>query len=133
MGPTQMIKKKKRKNKKEEREVRRKENFYFYFYFIFFSYFSLRYTVIGPSEFVGGRSKVLYSMRATRRNQKHGISPSFYLKFGKSYVLVFLRSTAFYRSELVGAEGQIDPRIASYAWAPKYWSLVKLHKVWIFT
>ena len=106
---------------------------FFYIIFFFFSHFSLRFTEIGPSEFVGGRSKVLYSTRATRGNQKHGISPSFYLKFGKSSVLVFLRSTAFYRSELVGAEGQIDPRIASYTWAPKYWSFVKLHKVWIFT
>ena len=105
-----------------------------FFYFIFFfSRFSFRYTEIGPSEFVEGRSKVLYSTRATRRNKKHGISPSFYLKFEKSSVLVFLRSTAFCRSELIGAEGQIDPRIASYAWAPKFWSLVKLHKVWIFT
>ena len=24
-----------------------------------------------------------------------------------------------------------DPRIASYAWVPKYWSFVKLHEVWI--
>ena len=94
--------------------------FIFIFYFKVFSRFSLRYTRIGLSEFVETRSKVLYSTRATRGNQKHGISPSFYLKFGKSYVLVFLRSTAFCRSELVGAEGQIDPRIASYAWAPKY-------------
>ena len=106
--------------------------FYFIF-FIFFSRFSLRYTEIGPSEFVGARSKVLYSMRATHENQKHGISPSFYLKFGKSSVLVFLRSTAFCRLELVGVECQTDPRIASYAWVPKYWSFVKLHKVWIFT
>ena len=103
--------------------------FFFIFFIFFFSHFSLRFMEIGPSEFVGGRSKVLYSMRATRRNQKHGISPSFYLKFGKSSVLVFLKSTAFCRSELVGVEGQIDPRIASYAWAPKYWSFIKLHKV----
>ena len=107
--------------------------FLFFLFFLFFSRFSLRFTEIGPSEFVEARSKVLYSTRATRGNQKHGISPSFYLKFGKSSVLVFLRSSAFCLSELVGAEGQIDPRIASYAWAPKFWSLVKLHKVWIFT
>ena len=105
----------------------------FFYYFIFLSHFFFRFTEIGPSGFVEGKSKVLYSTRATRRNQKYGISPSFYLKFGKFSVLVFLRSTAFYRSELVGAEGQIDPRITSYAWAPKYWSFVKLHKVWIFT
>ena len=107
--------------------------FLFILFFLFFSRFSLRFTEIGSSEFVEARRKVLYSTRATRGNQKHGISPSFYLKFGKSSVLVFLRSTTFCRSELVGAEGQIDPRIASYAWAPKFWSLVKLHKVWIFT
>ena len=109
--------------------------FYLFFLLFYFSlsHFFFRFTEIGPSEFVERRSKVLYSTRATRRNQKHEISPSFYLKFGKFYVLVFLRSTAFYRSELVGAEGQIDPRITSYAWAPKYWSFVKLHKVWIFT
>ena len=113
----------------------KKPNVLFFLFLLFslLSRFSLRFTEIGPSEFFGGRSKVLYSTRATRRNQKHGISPSFYLKFRKFSVLVFLRSMAFYRSELVGVEGQIDPRIASYAWAPKFWSLVKLHKVWIFT
>ena len=38
---------------------------------------------IGPSEFVGARSKVLYSMRATCEYQKQGISPSFKLKILK--------------------------------------------------
>ena len=71
------------------------ERFYFLIFFLFFFRFSLRYTEIGPSEFVGGRSKVLYSTRATRRNQKHGISPSFYLKFGKSSVLVFSQIYGF--------------------------------------
>ena len=61
----------------------------FFLFFLFFSRFSLRFTEIGPSEFVEARSKVLYSTRATRGNQKHGIAPSFYLKFGKSSVLVF--------------------------------------------
>ena len=51
------------------------------FIFIFlFSRFSLRYTEIGLSEFVGARRKVLYSTRATLGNQKHGISPSFQFK-----------------------------------------------------
>ena len=68
--------------------------FNFFLYFIF-SRFSLRYMEIGLSELVGARTKRLYSTRATLGNQKHGISPSFQLKFGKSYVLVFLRSTAF--------------------------------------
>ena len=66
----------------------------FFLYFIF-SRFSLRYTEIGPSEFVGARTKRLYSTRVTCGNQKHGISPSFQLKFGKSSVLVFLNSMAF--------------------------------------
>ena len=114
---------------KQTDERREKKDFYFYF---FLSRFSFRFTEIGPSDFVGTRTKVFYSTRATHGNQKHGISSSFQLKFGKSYVLIFLRSTAFGRSELVGAEGQIDPRIASYAWIPKYWSFVKLHEVWIF-
>ena len=66
------------------------------FIFIFiFSHFSLRYTEIGSSEFVGVRSKVLYSMRATLGNQKHGISPSFQLKISKILCFGFLRSTAF--------------------------------------
>ena len=51
---------------------------FFLFYFIFFlSHFFLRFTEIEPSEFVGARRIGLYSMRATRRNQKHRISPSF--------------------------------------------------------
>ena len=101
MGPTQINKKKKKKkNKKNRRDkeetVReRRERIGFYILIFFFSRFSLRYTEIGPSEFVGTRRKVLYSTRVTHGNQKHGISPSFQLKFGKSYVLVFLRSTAF--------------------------------------
>ena len=74
------------------RERERENNF---IYLFFFSHFSLRYTEIGPSEFVGARTKRLYSTRATHGNQKHGISPSCQLKFEKSYVLVFLRSTAF--------------------------------------
>ena len=44
---------------------------------------------IGPSEFVGARSKVLYSMRATRENQKYGISPSFQLKIRKNPMFWF--------------------------------------------
>ena len=52
----------------------------FFLYFIF-SHLSLRYTEIGQSEFVGARTKRLYSTRATRGNQKHRISPSFQLKF----------------------------------------------------
>ena len=69
--------------------------FYFIF-FIFFSHFSFRYTEIGPSEFVGARTKRLYSTRATRGKKKHGISPSFQLKiwkilcFGFSQIYSFL-------------------------------------------
>ena len=74
------------------------EKFLFLFYF-FFSCFSFRYMEIGPSEFVGTRTKMLYSTRATRGNQKHGILPSFQLKFRKSYVLVFF-------SDLLLSDGQ---------------------------
>ena len=76
MDPT-----KKRIRKREEQTDRVK--FYFYFFFLFFSRFSLRYTEIGPSEFVGAKTKRLYSTRATRGNQKHGISPNFQLKIRK--------------------------------------------------
>ena len=93
MGPT-LNKKKKDKNKSIKQTGKGTLDFFIFYYF-FFSRFSLRYTEIGPSEFVGARTKVLYSTRATRGNKKHGISPSFQLKFGKSYVLVFLRSTVF--------------------------------------
>ena len=67
-----------------------------FFYFFFFSRFSLRYTEIGPSEFVGVRRKVLDSTRATHGNKKHKISPSFQLKirkilyFGFSQIYDFL-------------------------------------------
>ena len=108
------------KKKEEEKRPTETGAFENFILFLFFSSrFSLRFTEIGSSEFVGTRSKVLYSTRATLGNQKHGISPSFQLKFGKSYVLV-------------EAEGQIDPRIASYAWVLKYWNFVKLYNVWIF-
>ena len=62
---------------KEMRERGRAFLFFILFLFLLFSHFSLRFTEIGPSEFVGARSKVMYSTRATHGNQKHGISPSF--------------------------------------------------------
>ena len=65
---------KQKKNGVPEREKRERKIFFIYF---IFSHFSLRYTEIGPSEFVGVRSKVLYSTGATHGNQKHWISPSF--------------------------------------------------------
>ena len=71
-------------------------NVFIFFIFFIFSRFSLRYTEIRPSEFVGARNKVLYSTRATHGNQKHGISPSFQLKirkiicFGLSQIYDFL-------------------------------------------
>ena len=61
-----------------EREKQREREIFFIFFF--FSHFSLRYTEIEPSEFVRVRTKRLYSTRATRGNQKHGILPSFQLK-----------------------------------------------------
>ena len=80
-----------------DKETREKEGrtFLFLFLFFFFSRFSLRYTEIGPSEFVRARTNRLYSTRATHENQKQEISLSFQLKFEKSYVLLFLRSTTF--------------------------------------
>ena len=93
MGPT--LKKKNKIKREGDVRGRRSRRRLFLFLFFFFSRLSLRFTEIGPSDFVGTRTKVLYSTRATHGNKKQGISPSFQLKFGKSYVLVFLRSTAF--------------------------------------
>ena len=78
MGPTQIKKKRIRREERRNGESSRGRGKVFLFiYYFFFSRFSLRYTEIGPSEFVGARRKVMYSMRATHGNQKHGISPSF--------------------------------------------------------
>ena len=87
-----IIKKKTTEKNREEtmRESRERECMIFLFFY-FFSYLSLRYTEIEPSEFVGARTKRLYSTRATRGNQKHGISQSFQLKFEKSSILVFFQ------------------------------------------
>ena len=74
VGPTQIKKKKKNKNRRMGETA--DGNFILNF-FIFFSHFSIRFMEIEPSEFVEVRSNGLYSMRATRRNQKHRISPSF--------------------------------------------------------
>ena len=41
----------------------------------------------------------------------------------------FLRSTKIGPQVFVGAEGKVDLRDESYAWTPKSWSFVKLHKV----
>ena len=56
-----------------EKEIEREKKIYLFF----FSHFSLRFTEIGPLEFVGAKSKVMYSTRATHWNQKHEISSSF--------------------------------------------------------
>ena len=71
MGPIQIIKKKRirRSGRREDAN----KFYFFYFYFFFFSHFSLRYTEIGPSEFVGAISKVFYSMRATHGYQNIGV------------------------------------------------------------
>ena len=98
MGPTfnKIKNKKKHKNLKPFGFISRDGEGVFYFFIFIFSRFSLRYTKIGPSEFVGARTKMLYSTRATRGNQKHGISPSFQLKnlknpiFGFSQIYGFL-------------------------------------------
>ena len=66
-----------------------RERGFFYYFICIFSRFSLRYTEIGPSAFVRARTKMLYSMRATRENQKHGISPSFQLKNSENLMFWF--------------------------------------------
>ena len=43
-----------------------------------------------------------------------------------------LRSMDIGPSIFVRARGKVDPRIENYAWIPKSWSFVKLHKVWNF-
>ena len=62
MGPTQINKKKikiKNKRKEKEKDERgRDSRLVLLFFIIFFSHFSLRFTEIEPSEFVGGRSKL---------------------------------------------------------------------------
>ena len=67
------LKKKKQKNKTKTeggKRGREEQGRLVLFFFIFiFSRFSLRYTEIGPSEFVAS----LYSTRATHGNQKYGI------------------------------------------------------------
>ena len=49
--------------KKKSKSNGHSRSFDFFLFSLFFSFFSLRYTEIGPSEFVGARSKVLYSTR----------------------------------------------------------------------
>ena len=41
----------------------------------------------------------------------------------------FLRSMKIEPQVFVGAEGKVDLRDESYAWAPKSWSFVTLHEV----
>ena len=41
----------------------------------------------------------------------------------------FLISTKIGSQVFIGAEGKVDLRDESYAWTPKSWSFVKLHKV----
>ena len=74
VGPTQI---KKRIRRREEADGHSSVGRKFLLLLFFFSRFSLRYTEIGPSQFVGARTKRLYSTRATHENQKHGISPIF--------------------------------------------------------
>ena len=40
-----------------------------------------------------------------------------------------LRSTKIESWVFVGARSKVGPRIKSYAWVPKSWSFIKLHKV----
>ena len=63
------------RQKETERESR--DNL---FYFISLLFFSRRYTEIGLSEFVGTRTKRLYSTKATRENQRQRIFAKFSIK-----------------------------------------------------
>ena len=57
------------------------------------------------------------SERERRGEREEGVF-CFSLRFMKIESSVFIR-----------ARRKVDPRIASYAWVPKSWSFVKLHKV----
>ena len=46
-----------------------------------------------------------------------------------SSLCFFLRSMKIGSQVFVGTEGKVDLCNESYAWAPKSWSFVKLHKV----
>ena len=75
VGPTQ-IKKKRKRIRREEREADREGNvFIFIFFSSIASLFDIRKSNRQNSS--GQEIKRLYSTRATRKNQKHGISPSF--------------------------------------------------------
>ena len=41
----------------------------------------------------------------------------------------FLRSTKIGPQVFVGTQGKVDLHYESYAWAPKYWTFVKLNEV----
>ena len=82
MGPTLNKNNKNIKSKNIWFQTETGRECFIYFIFIFYR-FSLRYTEIGSSEFIGARRKVLYSTRATLGNQKHEILLSFQLKIRK--------------------------------------------------
>ena len=46
-----------------------------------------------------------------------------------SYLRFFLRSTKIGPQVFVETQGKVDLHDERYAWAPKYWSFVKLHEV----
>ena len=92
VDPTLKLKKQNKKQNKNRRRQERERGagpFSFIFFIFIFSRFSLRYTEIGPSEFVGARTKRLYSTGATHGNQKHGISSNFQLKNSENPIFWF--------------------------------------------
>ena len=110
------------------RELTEREREYI-FIFIFFSFLFDTWSFDRRNS-SGQEQKFIYSTRATREYQKHGISPRIQVRSSENPNFRYsLTSMAFGRSELVGPRDKIDPRIASYAWVPKSWSFVKLHEV----
>ena len=76
----------KRKESSREDYARRRKIILFLFFSL---YFFLKFTEIGPSEFVGPRVKVFYATRATRGYQKHGISPRIQVKIREILIFSF--------------------------------------------
>ena len=105
---------KKIKRIREEREADREGNIFIFIFIFFLSLLSSIYenrTV----RIRRGKKQIALLNEGYAWEPKTRDFAEFLIKIRKSSVLVFLRSTAFCRSELVGAEGQIDPRITSYA------------------
>ena len=75
-------KKDKHPNQIETDRVREVREIFFLFFSLFIFFF--RFMEIGPLEFVGSRTKVLYATKATHGYQKHGILPRIQVKIRKN-------------------------------------------------